>query len=1089
MPNGDRIKLEIKDASIGYPNMSGTNHHSTSLEIYPAECRSRGVTYKGKLQISFQWSKNGILQDVITKNIGEIPIMVKSNVCNISKLTPKQLIEKGEEEEEFGGYFIINGIEKIMRLLIVQRRNYPLALARTSWKTRGKMFSEYGVTVRCVKADQTATEMVLHYLTNGTAQLKFTYGRELFFAPVVLMLKALRNVCDYYIYSELIKGKEDDTFFKGCVVNMLRQASCIDGGLFKQVQVKRYIGRMFRVKFGLPSWYSDEEVASFLIKHCIATHLDDDNDKFNLLIFMTKKLFAVAKGECAVESSDSAMNQEALLSGHIYLAVLKEKIELWLQTIRRNIERKVKAKGDSFELNLSIMNACVNGAMNLSRPMEYLLATGNVNARSLLGLPQITGLSVVAEKLNYWRYISHFRSIHRGAMFAEMRTTVARKLLPESWGFLCPVNTPDGAPCGLLNHLTAFCEIVNKQPPVGHMSKVLTSLGMIPYDGAIPFSVKFYYIVLLDGKVIGWVHDDKASDLINKLRYLKTMQKEKVSNVLEIGFVPKTTKPSQYPGIFLFSTPARFVRPVHNLRANTCEMIGSFEQVYLDICVIPEEYYPGITTHQEIREISILSILANMIPYSDFNQSPRNMYQCQMGKQTMGTPCYAYKYRSDNKLYRIQTPQSPLVRPTMYDHYHMDNYPTGTNAIIAVISYTGYDMEDAMILNKSSLERGFKYGGIYKSMFVNLREIAGDRGTQTSFVFGRKFYGTEFESKMDTELKNKIDEDGLPFIGTRLDYESPMCSYIDLTTNEVRVVKYHSTESAYVSDVKILGNDDGTDILQKICITLWIPRPPTIGDKFASRHGQKGVCSQKWPIENMPFTESGMTPDIIFNPHGFPSRMTIGMMIETMAGKSAALHGLVHDATPFVFSENMPAHEYFGKLLQIGGYNYFGTERMYSGVDGRELEADIFCGVVYYQRLRHMVADKFQVRTTGPIDILTHQPVKGRKRGGGIRFGEMERDSLLAHGTSFLLHDRLFNCSDKSLAHVCRKCGSLISPLYEKPIVDENLPYSCNEKISKWKCVVCDTEDTIDVIYIPYVFRYFVAELAAINIKVKLEIK
>lgn len=213
LPNGDRIKLEIKDASIGYPNMSGTNHHSTSLEIYPAECRSRGVTYKGKLQISFQWSKNGILQDVITKNIGEIPIMVKSNVCNISKLTPKQLIEKGEEEEEFGGYFIINGIEKIMRLLIVQRRNYPLALARTSWKTRGKMFSEYGVTVRCVKADQTATEMVLHYLTNGTAQLKFTYGRELFFAPVVLMLKALRNVCDYYIYSELIKGKEDDTFF------------------------------------------------------------------------------------------------------------------------------------------------------------------------------------------------------------------------------------------------------------------------------------------------------------------------------------------------------------------------------------------------------------------------------------------------------------------------------------------------------------------------------------------------------------------------------------------------------------------------------------------------------------------------------------------------------------------------------------------------------------------------------------------------------------------------------------------------------------------------------------------------------------
>ncbi|XP_067125570.1 DNA-directed RNA polymerase I subunit RPA2 [Centruroides vittatus] len=1089
LPNGDRVKLEIKDASIGYPNICGANNlHAVSLQLYPSECRASGITYKSKLEVSLQWSKNGIVQDVVTKNIGEIPIMVKSNVCNLSKLTPKQLIEKGEEEEEFGGYFIINGIEKIMRLLLVQRRNYPLSLARSSWKSRGKMFSEYGVSIRCVREDQTATEMVLHYLTNGTAQLKFSYGRELFFVPIVLMLKALCDVSDYYIYTEMTKSKEDDTFFKGCVANMLRQVICIDEGLFMHIQIKRYLGKMFRVKLGLPDWYSDEEVASFLLKSCIATHLEHNVDKFNLLIFMTRKLFATAKGECAVESADSAMNQEALLPGHIYLAVLKEKIALWLQIIKKNIEKKAKAKGAAFDINITIMNNCVSTSMDLSRPMEYLLATGNVNARSLLGLPQITGLSVVAEKLNYWRYLSHFRSIHRGAIFTEMRTTTVRKLLPESWGFLCPVNTPDGAPCGLLNHLTAFCEIVNVQPPVGHLPKLLTCLGMIPYDGIIPTTAKFYYIVFLDGKVIGWVSAEKASDLVNKLRYLKTLQKEKVSNVLEIGFVPKTAKLSQYPGIFLFSTPSRFVRPVHNLSVNSTEMVGTFEQVYLDICVIPDEAIAGITTHQEIREISILSILANMIPFSDFNQSPRNMYQCQMGKQTMGTPCYAYKYRSDNKLYRIQTPHTPLVRPTMYDYYHMDNYPTGTNAIVAVISYTGYDMEDAIVLNKSSLERGFKYGGIYKSVFVDLRDLAGDRSNQTLYMFGKKYFGTELERKLDIELKTKIDEDGLPFIGTRLDYESPMCSYIDLSSNEVRVIKYKSTESAYVFDVKIIGSENGVDILQKICITLWIPRPPIIGDKFASRHGQKGVCSQKWPIENMPFTESGMVPDIIFNPHGFPSRMTIGMMIESMAGKSASLHGIVHDATAFKFSESYPASEYFGELLQKAGYNYFGTERMYSGIDGRELEADIFFGVVYYQRLRHMVADKFQVRTTGPIDILTHQPVKGRKRAGGIRFGEMERDSLLAHGTSFLLHDRLFNCSDKSMAYVCRQCGSLLSPLFEKPVIDENLPFS-KEKVPSWKCITCNTDDTVDIISIPYVFRYLVTELAAINIKVKLDIR
>lgn len=193
-----------------------------------------------------------------------------------------------------------------------------------------------------------------------------------------------------------------------------------------------------------------------------------------------------------------------------------------------------------------------------------------------------------------------------------------------------------------------------------------------------------------------------------------------------------------------------------------------------------------------------------------------------------------------------------------------------------------------------------------------------------------------------------------------------------------------------------------------------LQRNPSVGDKFASRAGQKGICSQKWPAIDLPFTETGLIPDIVFNPHGFPSRMTIAMMIETMAGKTASVHGLVHDATPFRFGEKQKAIDYFGTLLQDGGYNYYGREKLYSGVDGREMTADIFFGVVHYQRLRHMVSDKWQVRSTGPIDVLTHQPIKGRKRGGGVRFGEMERDALIAHGASFLLQDRLFHCSDRT---------------------------------------------------------------------------
>lgn len=210
--------------------------------------------------------------------------------------------------------------------------------------------------------------------------------------------------------------------------------------------------------------------------------------------------------------------------------------------------------------------------------------------------------------------------------------------------------------------------------------------------------------------------------------------------------------------------------------------------------------------------------------------------------------------------------------------------------------------------------------------------------------------------------------------------------------------------------------------------------------------------------------------------------MTIGMLIESMAGKSAALHGLCHDATPFTFSEENSALPHFGEMLKAAGYNYYGTERMYSGISGVELEADIFIGVVYYQRLRHMVSDKFQVRTTGARDKVTNQPIGGRNVQGGIRFGEMERDALLAHGSTFLLHDRLFHCSDRTVAHVCLKCGSLLSPLLKPP------PAGSTTRIRQHICTICERSDTIEPIAIPSVFQCFVAELAAINVNVKLHV-
>ncbi|XP_029376986.1 DNA-directed RNA polymerase I subunit RPA2 isoform X3 [Echeneis naucrates] len=881
MVKNDKITLSFVEATIQQPSVAKGNI-CRELRVFPAECRGRRCSYKGKLVVDISWLVNGVPKGIIKQSLGQVPIMVKSKLCNLHGMSPKELVEHHEEAEEMGGYFIVNGIEKVIRMLIMPRRNYPIAMARPKWKSRGQGYTQYGISIHCVKEEHTAINMNLHYLENGTVMLNFIYQKELFFLPLGFVLKALVDFTDFQIYQELIKGREDNSFYKSCVSEMLRIVS--EEGCTTRSKVLNYLGERFRVKMNLPEWYTNEQCANFLLHECVCIHLKSDAEKFYLLCLMTRKLFTFAKQECMEENPDSIMCQEVLTPGQLYLMFLK-----------------------------------------VSQPVTETI-----------------------------------------------------------------------------------------------------------------------YKVLKEKKIPPWT---------------------------EIVLVPKTGKASLYPGLFLFTTPCRMVRPVRNLALGKEELVGTFEQLYINVGILEDDIEPGVSTHQELFPHSMLSVVANFIPYSDHNQSPRNMYQCQMGKQTMGFPLHSFMERSDNKLYRLQTPQSPLVRPYMYDHYNLDNYPSGTNAVVAVISYTGYDMEDAMIVNKSSWERGFAHGSIYKTELVDL---AVKMKGEDSVVFGTK----------PGEVSARLDADGLPHIGSTLRYGDPFYSCINLNTGQTYVTYYRSQEECVVDNIKICSNDSGSGHFKRICITIRVPRNPTIGDKFASRHGQKGILSRLWPAEDMPFTESGMSPDILFNPHGFPSRMTIGMLIESMAGKSGALHGLSHDATPFTFSEENSALEHFGEMLKAGGYNYYGTERLYSGVSGQELEADIFIGIVYYQRLRHMVSDKFQVRTTGARDKVTNQPVGGRNIQGGIRFGEMERDALLAHGSSFLLHDRLFNCSDRSVAQVCVDCGSLLSPLLEKPP-----PYWSAMRHRKTVCTLCGKSDSIDSVSVPYVFRYFVAELAAMNIKVKLDIK
>jgi len=589
------------------------------------------------------------------------------------------------------------------------------------------------------------------------------------------------------------------------------------------------------------------------------------------------------------------------------------------------------------------------------------------------------------------------------------------------------------------------------------------------------------------------------------------MKIEKAKNIpknLEIISIPDE-KDRLFPGLHISTTPARFTRPVYNLqmvqkltndakslskeKLNDCiEWISPKEQCFLHIACTPDDFRAGITTHQEIHPRNILSLIASLTPFSDFNQSPRNMYQCQMGKQTMGHPLHSFPNRSDNTCYRIQTPQAAIVRNENLSKYGMDEYPLGTNAVVAVISYTGYDMEDAMIINKSAFERGFKHGSVYKYKTVHLEDHYG-RGEADFFRFGN----TSFD-KSTSHIKRKmiqsLDYDGLPSIGQTLNPSDPLVCILDGIRKKPKIVKLKGvTEKCIVSEVRVIKETKGR--ASSVGIKLLLNRNPVIGDKFSSRHGQKGVMSRLFPQTDMPFSESGLSPDIIINPHAFPSRMTIGMLIESAAGKAGAMHGTAQDASPFQFSEQYRAVDHFGKQLVKAGYNYCGNETLYSGFTGEPFTAEIFMGIVYYQRLRHMVSDKSQVRSTGPVNNLTRQPIKGRKVHGGIRFGEMERDSLLAHGTSFLLHDRLVECSDYHQTWVCDDCGTLLGVSPVLPTIDAKIltnvgvssSFESTEK-QRVKCQACGSERISEVV-IPYVFTYLAHELGAMGIRLTMATK
>ena len=642
-----RNKLSVRIAKIflDKPELPPANKFSTNRAIYPAECRERHVTYRGRLKVRLEYRVNQNDWQAEIRDMGRIPIILRSTRCHLEKCTPAQLVQHKEESEEFGGYFIVNGNEKLIRMLIVTKRNYPLAIIRTSFIGRGGSYTKYGILLRSVRPDQTAQSIYLHYLHDGMITFRFSWRKNEYLVPVMLILRALvetndREICEGLIGLAGTRGV-NNTFLTDRVELLLRSYKSYPIG--GKAKTRAYLGKKFRPVLDVSEDLSDEQVGNEFLRKVVLVHLGNvhvtesqDRDKFNMLLFMIRKLYSLVAGDCAADNPDAVSNQEVLLGGFLYGMILKERLDDWLSSIA-TVTRELSASSRGVSKSLSftdpdfpkflLTKILRRTTENIGNSMEYFLSTGNLVSRSGLDLQQTSGFTIVAEKINFYRFVSHFRMIHRGSFFAQLRTTTVRKLLPESWGFLCPVHTPDGTPCGLLNHLAHQCKITTRNLKVSTLPQRLAELGVASFSSA---STDESVPILLDGRILGYCSPKQARTVAETLRQWKVERLNKIPLELEIGYVPNSIG-GLFPGIYMSSTSSRFIRPAMYLPIEGHDFVGPFEQPFMSIACTPEEIDPSESTHVEYNPTNILSIVANQTPWSEFNQSPRNMYQCQMG--------------------------------------------------------------------------------------------------------------------------------------------------------------------------------------------------------------------------------------------------------------------------------------------------------------------------------------------------------------------------------------------------------------------------------------------------------------------------
>ncbi|KAJ2039589.1 DNA-directed RNA polymerase III complex subunit Rpc2 [Coemansia sp. S3946] len=1057
--------LKYTGIRVGMPERLDPD--AANRSITPHECRLRDMTYAAPVAVDIEYTRGK--SRVIRKGvvIGRMPIMLRSARCVLAGRTDAEMAKMKECPLDPGGYFVVRGTEKV---ILVQEQ---MSKNRIIVQPDNKGFMAANVTSNTHER-KTKTYV---FIKNGRLYLKQNMiGEDM---PLVVAMRAMGLTSDCAI-AELIAG--EDPLFLDLLLPTLEEGAA--SKLFTQRAALDYIGSKVKGMGRRPgaARRAPHEDALDVLSNTVLAHVPVNGGDFRAkcvyVAMMARRVLQAVNRENMTDDLDYLGNKRLELAGQLIALLFEDLFKRFNSDLKLNVDKVLKKPNVANAFDVYNQLQC-HGDL-ITQGLTRAISTGNWSLKRFK--MDRAGVTHILSRLSYISALGMMTRI--SSQFEKTRKVSGpRALQPSQWGMLCPADTPEGELCGLVKNLALMTHITtdDEEEPIRRVAYALGVEDVSLITGR-ELHAEGTHIVFLNGLILGITR--AAMRFVRMFRMLRRSGRIPAFVSIYIDDHRSTVNISADGGricrpLIIVENGQSRIKDIHiqelmrgKLEFDDFLRLGLVE--YLDVneendCMIAiyDKEIKIFTTHVEIEPFTLLGAVAGLIPYPHHNQSPRNTYQSAMGKQAIGAIAYNQLSRIDTLLYLMVYPQQPMVKTKTIELINYDKLPAGQNGSVFVMSYSGYDIEDALVINKSSLDRGFGRCQVMRKFTAIVRKYA--NGT-----YDRVLGPPRTADGKIPEKYSEIDEDGMAGPGTRLEYgklylnkESPSDGGNDINAGTIgsSAVQYRPTpltfkypDHGYVDKVMITTSETDQTLIKFL---LRQTRRPELGDKFSSRHGQKGVCGIIVQQEDLPFTDRGIYPDIIMNPHGFPSRMTVGKLMEFVASKAGAVKGELQYGTCFGGSKM----EDMCRILVENGYSYTGKDYVTSGITGEPVGAYIFNGATYYQRLKHMVADKMHARARGPRAVLTRQPTEGRSRDGGLRLGEMEKDCLIGYGASMLLLERLMISSDVFEVHVCETCGYI--------------------GYKGW-CQMCRSSKSMVPIKIPYACKLLFQELQAMNIMPRL---